>query len=266
MKRFLILISAVALISCNVQVDKPEIIDEQYNPTDEELFMACSDLQGISQFVIGKTTFKSVLRDKDYRNSSTSFDRESNLYNGHWGCDFWKTDRDNTSSRYDKSLWIENKAKGRIKQLLPWFSGMKIGELEFDKFDMAFLNDTLVAIFFYPDDKIEEEVITHYKNKYGNGRGHYKYYYSRVQVGENITVTQTTDEQRLWANDKVALEYVNDEYFHMEPGKTSTSYFEHSLLLYSKSRYPIFEDLVKRLSRQYDEYKSESRNSSLNSL
>ena len=75
-----------------------------------------------------------------------------------------------------------------------------------------------------------------------------------------------TDEQRLWANDKVALEYVNDEYFHMEPGTTSTSYFEHSLLLYSKSRYPIFEDLVKGLSRQYDEYKSESRNSSLNSL
>ena len=85
------LLLVLAVISCSVQADKPEIIDESYDPTDEELFAACADLQGVGQFIIGKTTFKNALNDKDYKNSSSSFDRKSNLYNGHWGHDFWET-------------------------------------------------------------------------------------------------------------------------------------------------------------------------------
>lgn len=253
-------------MSCNVQVDKPEIIDESYNPTDEELFAACADLQGVGQFIIGKTTFKKALNDKDFKNSSNSFDRESNLYNGHWGYDFWKTKNDDISSSFEKEKWITKEAKGRIKQLKPQFSGIKIGDLEFDKFDMAFLNDTLVAIFFYPEDKIENDIIDHYKEKYGDGKGHYKYYYSSVQTGDDITVTKTTDEKRTWANEKIALDYVNKEYFHMEPGSKSTGNFEHTLLIYSKNRYPVFEELLMSLSKQYDENLQKSKSKTLNTL
>ena len=131
---------------------------------------------------------------------------------------------------------------------------------------MAFLNDTLVAIFFYPEDKIENDIIDHYKQKYGDGKGHYKYYYSRVQIGDDITVTTTTDEKRTWANEKIALDYVNKEYFHMEPGSKSTSNFEHTLLIYSKNRYPLFEELLMSLSKQYDENLQKSKSKTLNTL
>jgi hypothetical protein len=260
------LLLVLVVLSCNVQVDKPETINEVYEPTDEELFAACADLQGIGQFIIGKTTFKNVLNDKDFKNSSSSFDRETNLYNGHWGYDFWKTKNDDISSGFDKRKWIEKEAKGRIKQLIPQFSGIKIGDLDFDKFDMAFLNDTLVAIYFYPDDKIETDVIDHYKEKYGNGRGHYKYSSSRVQVGDDVTATTSTDEVRTWANENVALDFNNTEYFHMEPGAKPTGYYEHSLLIYSKSRYPVFEELLKSLSKQYDENMQQSKSNTLNTL
>ena len=266
MKQIPLLLLVLAIMSCNVQVDKPEIIDESYDPTDEELFAACADLQGVGQFIIGKTTFKNALNDKDFKNSSSSFDRESNLYNGHWGHDFWKTKNDDISSSSEKEKWITKEAKGRIKQLKPQFSGIKIGDLEFDKFDMAFLNDTLVAIFFYPEDKIENDIIDHYKEKYGDGKGHYKYYYSRVQIGDDINVTTTTDEKRTWANEKIALDYVNKEYFHMEPGSKSTGNYEHTLLIYSKNRYPLFEELLMSLSKQYDENLQKSKSKTLNTL
>ena len=260
------LLLVLAVISCSVQADKPEIIDESYDPTDEELFAACADLQGVGQFIIGKTTFKNALNDKDYTNSSSSFARKSNLYNGHWGHDFWETKKDDISNSFEKEEWIAKEAQGRIKQLQPQFTGIKIGDLEFDKFDMAFLNDTLVAVFFYPDDKNETDVIDHYKEKYGNGRGHYNYYYLRVQTGNDITATRSTDEKRTWANEKIALDYVNKEYFHMEPGSKSTGNFEHSLLIYSKSRYPVFENLLLSLSKQYDENLQKSKSNTLNTL
>ena len=50
MKRGLIVLSAIIILqACNYEADKPEIVNEVYDPTDEELFAACSDLQGIGQ-------------------------------------------------------------------------------------------------------------------------------------------------------------------------------------------------------------------------
>lgn len=266
MKRTCLLFSLVLVaLSCDVQVDKPEIVNESFEPTDEELFTACADLRGVGQFVIGKTTYKNVINDKDYKNSSGVFNKQSNFYNGHWGLDFWRTTNDDTSGAFKKKDWMEKEAKGHIKQLTP-FSGIKIGDLDFDKFDMAFLNDTLVAIYFYPEDNMESDIINHYKEKYGDGRGHFKSYYSRVQVGDDITATTSTDEKRTWANQQVALDYINEEYFHMEPGKNPSGYHKHSLLLYSKNRYPVFEEYLHSLSKKYDENMNKSKSNTLNTL
>lgn len=261
-----ILLAILVFQACKVEADKPEVIDQVFEPTDEELFEACSDLQGIGQFIIGKTTFKQALNDKDYKASTSEFDRRNNLYNGHWGNDYWKSKDDNVSNSYDKAKWIEKEAKNKVKQLNGNFTGTKVGDLKFEKFDMAFLNDTLVAIWFYPADEIEDDIIDHYKEKYGDGRGHYKYTHSRVKIGDDVTATQTTDELRTWANEKVALEYVNDEYFHTEPGSKPVGYFKHSLIIYSKNRYPVFESTLKDLAAQYDDIRNQSKKSSLDAL
>lgn len=267
MKRLLyFLLAALTLQACNVEADKPEVIDQTFDPTDEELYAACADLQGIGQFVIGKTTFKQVLNDKDYKASTNDFDRNSTLYNGHWGNDYWRSKDDNISNSYEKAKWIEKEAKNKVKQLNGNLSGTKVGDLKFEKFDMAFLNDTLVAIWFYPDDEIEDDIIEHYKEKYGDGRGHYKYSHSRVKVGDDITATESTDEARTWANEKVALDYVNDDYFHMEPNSNPISRYKHTMLIYSKSRYPVFESTLKGLAAQYDEIRNQGKKSSLDAL
>lgn len=267
MKRGLTVLSAIIILqACNYEADKPEIVNEVYDPTDEELFAACADLQGIGQFIIGKTTFKQVLNDKDYKASTSEFDRRTNLYNGHWGNDYWKSQGDNISNSYEKAKWIENEAKNKVKQLNGIFTGTKVGDLKFEKFDMAFLNDTLVAIWFYPDKEIEDDIIEHYKEKYGDGRGHYKYLHSRVKIGDDITATENTEENRTWENEKVALEYCNEDYFHMEPGSKASSYFKHTLLIYSKNRYPVFIETLKGLAEQYDNIREEGKKKALNVL
>ena len=270
MKRVLLILSTILWVqACNVQTEKPEVIDEEYEPSDEELFKACSDLKGINQFIIGKTTFRQVLSDKDYRAGTTSYDRESNFFNGHWGNDFWKSKYDEVATWFKKAEWINKQSKGKIKQLYIPVTGLKVGGLKFERFDMAFLNDTLVAIWFYPENAIEEEVISHYKEKYGDGRGYYKYYNSSSHVKNDIkslTVTTTTDEKRTWANETVALDYVNNEYFHVEPGQGPTGNYTHSMLIYSKNRFPIFETTLKDLAEKYDSIQQESKKSSLDNL
>ena len=163
---------------------------------------------------------------------------------------------------------MKSKTGPKLKQLpSSSFTGLTLGELKFDPFDMAFLNDTLVAIFFYPDDKIEDEVIAHYKEKYGNGRGKlYSYNLTRSDSNSNLTVTKTFDEKHSWENELVALEYEKHEYFHMEPNRSPSGDFKHSMIIYSKKRYPVFEELLLKLSTEYDNQIKASKNQSLNSL
>lgn len=261
-----LLFVAICIQACLSQTDKPVIVNETYEPTDAELYTACAELQGVGQFVIGKTTFKQVLGDKEYNAFLTEFDRKSNLFNGHWGFDFWHSMYESSNNSIDKARWIETSSKGKVKQLYGGVTGKKLIDLEFDKFDMAFLNDTLVAIWFYPKREIEKDVIGHYKEKYGDGRGHYKYYFSRVKIGDKYYGTTDLDEIRSWENEKVALEYVNKEYFHTEPGSDAISNFNHSLLIYSKSRYPVFEDTLKGLAEEYDLAQQKNKKSSLEKL
>ena len=261
MKRFFWLLSVIICFqACNEQTD----------PTDEELYAACAELQGIGQFVIGKTTFKQVLADKDFKKVATSaYDRNSNMYNGHWGVDFWNKNGDNHVLPGDpKEKWMQEKTAPKLKQLpsTPYL-GLTIGELKFSTFDMAFLNDTLVAIFFYPDDKIKDDVIAHYKEKYGNGRGkHYSYNLTQSDSNSRLSVTKVVDETHSWENDRVALVYENHEYFVMRPNTSSSGDFKHTLIIYSKKRYPVYEAILTGLSEQYDTIQAENKRNSLNAL
>ena len=270
MKRGLIVLSAIIILqACNYEADKPEIVNEVYDPTDEELFAACSDLQGIGQYVIGKTTFKQVLNDKEYRDGTLSFDRESNLYNGHWGQEYWNKKGYHLPNDLDKANWMEKESRGRIKQLNSRLTCFNVGSLDFDKFDMAFLNDTLVAIWYYPKREFVKDVLNHYKEKYGNGRGHLNSYESRSMIGDDVNTlvaTSKLDEMHTWENAIVALDYVMDEYFHTEPNQKPTSHYNHSYLIYSKSRYPVFETLLMELSEQFDSIQQEDKKKSLDVL
>lgn len=271
MKRlfFLLIVTLVASCGSNPSV-APTVIDEKYEPTDEELYAACAELQGVGQFIVGKTTFKQVLADKDFKKAATTiYDRQSNMYNGHWGNDFWNKKGENYVLPGDpKEKWMRSKTGPKLKQLpSSSFTGMSIGELKFDPFDMAFLNDTLVAIFFYPDREVEDEVIAHYKEKYGDGRGKlYSFELTKSDSQSNITSTKTFDEAHIWENERVALVYEKHEYFHMEPNRKPTGDFRHSMIIYSKKRYPVFEESLLRLSSEYDTQKEANKNQSLNSL
>lgn len=271
MKRLYLILVGLSIVACGSNPSvAPTVIDEKYEPTDEELYAACAELQGVGQFIIGKTTFKQVLADKDFKKVATSsFDRQSNMYNGHWGSDFWKgkgVDYELPGS--PKAKWMESKAKPHLKQLpSSAFSGLTIGELKFSPFDMAFLNDTLVAIFFYPDSKIEDEVISHYKEKYGNGRGKlYSYDLTKSDSQSNLTSTQTLDEVHSWENERVALVYEKHKYFHMEPNLKPTGNYKQSMIIYSKKRYPVFEELLLGIAADYEEQLNANKNQSLNSL
>ena len=270
MRRILLFLSVVICIpACLPQTDKPEIVNETYEPTDEELYAACADLQGIGQYIIGKITFKQVLNDKEYLDGTFSFDRKSNLYNGHWGQKYWNKKGYNLPNDLDKANWMEKESRGRIKQLNSKLTGFKVGSLDFDQFDMAFLNDTLVAIWYYPKREFVNDVLNHYKEKYGNGRGHLNSYESRSMIGDDINTlvaTSKLDEIHTWENATVALDYVMDKYFHTEPNQKPTSHHNHSYLIYSKSRYPVFEAFLMELSEQFDSIQQEDKKKSLDIL
>ena len=264
MKRLVLLIATCVAVAC---AEAPDIktIDEKYEPTDEELYAACAELSGIGQYQIGKTTLSQVLRDKEYRKIKPyDFDRKPNYYNGHWGCDFWNTTGLSVGEQMDKSHFIEKDVKGKVKQL---YNGIefKVGELEFDKFDMAFLNDTLVCIWFFPKEK--ETVVEHYKEKYGNGRGKkYKYTYRLHHSNGEFTLKEDTDEQHTWENGIVVLNYKNVVWFRSEPGRHPNGNYDESFIIYSKKRYPVFEEILLGSAAKYDQQKTKSKGETLNTL
>ncbi len=271
MKKIYYTLLVVVAVSCGSDTTvKPTVVDEVFEPTDSDLYESCAELQGVGQFIIGKTTFKQVLADKEFKKVASSYyERQSNIYNGHWGSDFWKgKNPELVLPGSSKAKWMETKAGKKLKQLPSSpFTGLSIGDLKFDPFDMAFLNDTLVAIFFYPEDIIEDEVLSHYKEKYGNGRGKfYSYDLTTSDKNSNLTVNKTLDEKRSWENENVALVYEKHEYFHMEPNREPIGNFKHSMMIYSKKRYPVFEELLLSLSADYDKQALDSKNQTLNSL
>ena len=265
MKRIVLFIFVYLVIaSCGSQPgNNPTTINETYDPSDEELFVACSDLRGVGQYVIGKSTFSSVIKDKEYRSQKSYDYNRSNLYNGHWGNSFWRNPFGKVDEM-EQARYIEKESKGRVKQLENTF-GFKVGELEFDHFDMAFLNDTLVAIWYYP--KAETMVVNHYLEKYGNGKGK-KYHHETRTKGLNGEVYGTTkhDEVHVWENETVALEYIKTEDFRHLPNQKTHYDGKKTMLLYSKSRYPVYEQLLKEYAKKFEELKKSETEGTLNTL
>lgn len=260
----IILFVLAACCGCS-SVNYPEIHEKLYEPLTDSLYHACADLRGLGRYEIGRTTLKDIKKDKDYlRNNPYEITRDyNNLYNGHWGSRYFH------SSDIEKFSWMEKQSRNEIRQITPQLLGYSIGDIEFDNLDMAFLNDTLVAVFFKPGSKFKDDVLEHYKEKYGNGRGtYYRYHRDNEPCRDrDLLYSETTVEEHLvWENERVALQYDNDEHFKMGPDIKTEYNGDMSYLVYSKDRYPVFEEKLKALSDAYDRMKGEEKSSTLNSL
>ncbi len=261
---FIFLLLTFIIPSCGSQPEnKPTLVDEKYEPSNEELFNACSDLKGIGQYVIGKSTFSSVTKDKEYRSQVVYDYNKSNLYNGHWGNSFWRNPFGKVNE-LDQARYIEKETRGKVKQLYIGRS-FKVGELEFDPFDMAFLNDTLVAIWYYPKD--ESTVVNHYLEKYGEGRGKKYHYETRTKdIKGDVYGTEKHDEKHIWENENVALEYVKTVNFSHLPNQKIHYDGKKTMLLYSKSRYSVFEQMLQDYAKQFENTKNEEKEGTLSTL
>ena len=259
MKRILQFIALSLIIYSCANGNRPVIINETYTPQDDSLFLQCSDLKGVGDFIIGKTTFSQVMHSKYYKNA-LGLEMHNNFYNGHWGVA-------NKGGKYEKSSWIEKNAKV-IKQFPNPGVGFKMGDLEFDNFDLAFLNDTLVAIYFKTDSY---KIYNHYLEKYGNGRGTlYSYHIDNEPCKDRskLVVSEDKKEERTWENTDVKLEYHLSYHFEMGPNVSSvrTYYNESWYLLSSKTHYPVFIEKYEEYCTKYDTMQSESNSDILNQL
>lgn len=214
----------------------------------------------MNDFKIGMT-LKQVKATKLYRSQihgSLSSDGDVSFHGGKW-----------TFPGYKGTKWITENCKGEIKQLHPITVGnFKIGDLEFRDMDLAFLHDTLVAVYFYPD-KQKETILKHYKEKYGNGNGSYYHYRldnEPCKDRDMLRVDEKETEKHKWENERVALEYYNTSSFYLAPNEKIRSYDNHYYLVYDKKRYPVFEDMWKGWEKKYEEHVKNSNESSLNSL
>lgn len=254
-KNFLYWALLTVIVSCGPQGNKPEIIENTFAPEQSVLYSECAELKGISDFIIGETTFKQAIRSKIY---SDSYDLllHNNFYNGYWGIA-------KNGGKYEKATWIEKNASS-LKQLPCPSTSIKIGQLEFDSFDLAFYNDKLAAIFFKSDD---EELHDHYVEKYGDGRGSYYYYHLDNEPCEDrdkLESLTTTKEERIWENEDIKLEYFLDSHFEMSPNIETRYKNDSWYLLSSKSLYPLFLEELNRLKTEYDKQEKNQEQETLN--
>ena len=263
MKKFIFITVTIALFaSC---ADN-QVTDEKFEPTDEELFEQCKELKGIGQFVIGQTTFKEALKDKDL-NSLEFWDtnNRSNLYNGHWGTSFWHYLGEDSNKYHDKIKWMEKQCSGSIKQLNLWgsggYKGLVIGGVKFKDFDMAFLDDVLIAIWFFPEESLYP-VLNAYKEKYGNGRGSYYWYRYRSPGNNPSSIREILKDHRVWENERIALKY--DAEMHSFITRSNHDYADdRTLIIYDKEKLPIFESQLKALSKEYNELETKKKEEAL---
>lgn len=243
------------VLSCTAPANKPVIVDEKYEPEQEELYARCESLRGIGELVIGETTFNQAIRSNIYPKGYDLMMRNS-FYNGYWGVA-------KNGGKYEKGTWIETNSK-IIKQFPCPSLDLKMGQIEMRDFDLAFYDNKLVAIYFTTDDM---SLHKHYIEKYGEGRGSYYSYKLDNEPCEDrdkLESTTTIKEERLWENKDVKLEYKRDYHFAMAPN-VPTVYKEDSwYLLTSKSLYPLFLKELEKQQAAFDEHQSKSDENALN--
>lgn len=242
---FIFLFLLLSMLSCTTSVDQKEV-DEKFEPNQEELYMQCSELKGIDDFIIGKTTFKQALNAPIYAAEIGLL--RNNFFNGYWGVG-------KKGGNHDDARWLEEQAK--IKQLTPMLLGdKKIGHVLFSNFDLAFYNDTLAAIYFITDDN---KLKQHYIEKYGEGRGsHYWYYYNNHKDANKFRVKEIAKEERVWENEWIMLEFHQDYFFENIPTPTANYLNSSWYLMSSKKLYPKFIDELNNQILNYEHEKTEN--------
>ena len=254
---FFILFALIFAISC---VNKPIIVNKTFSPEQHELFSQCSGLKGIGDFIVGETTYKQVLRSKLY-SGQYIFD---GFYNGYWGI----ANEIGGFGNHEKANWI-SKNSPAIRQIATPIGGVTIGQIQLSRFDLAFYNDILAAIY-YEDEK--SLLHNHYIEKYGDGRGTYYSYHQDNEPCRNrmrLYSNSTEEERRIWENEKVELLFEHNSHFEMGPNISekqmiSSSYNNSWYILSSKALYPRFLEELDRQKKAYDEYKQGKDKESLN--
>lgn len=246
---------AFIALSCANGNHGPQIVDETFAPEQEELYSQCSDLKGIADLIIGQTTFKQASQSRLFA-EYYSWQLSNNFYNGHWG-----------QHNHDLSDWIEKQSK-HIKQLEAYSPKIKIGEIVFDDFDLAFYDNKLAAIYFKVDSHNKVNLHQHYLDKYGNGRGSYYSYHKDNEPcrnRDNLVVSDSKREERFWENEKVMLEYHLHYNFEMSPYKKSIDTYVNSswYLLQDKTLYPLFLEELNKQKKAFEQNKKDKESESL---
>lgn len=240
MKRlsFLLLLSTLILF-VNCEGEAPEIISEKYETSTDSLYIKCSDLKGLGSLHIGNTLYKHLRRD-----TCITIDKllhlKSDFYGGYWGVNNFDIEKYIHKNKKIKQVRVSNLAHPYI-----------IGNLEFDEMDLAFLNDTLVAISIGSDFyKIEDFFV----DKYGVGQGFHEFYCkSKGEWGDkNYFIEKKEHKHRVWANEKVKLEkkydmkskVVNNEVVYSFKG-------DDYCLITSQTRYDEFLRILKESKSEY---------------
>lgn len=224
----------------------------------------CMDLTGISNYQIGKTTYRQVLNDKKYKDCTSSYERKSSFKFSNWISGFGVFDRNE-----EKVAWIDKNAK-EIKSLVT--SSFKIDDLEFIDFDFAFLNDTLVAVYFRPNNlnlSSEYNLKKHFQNKYGTGSWKKYSKQGNVKYGDTKYTESVDFEEILWKGNNVILKFYDSsrfvydkDYKYFDMASYSSEYF----IVYSIDRYPEFINRLKDASKAYDDQEKAKKEATLNSL
>lgn len=243
--------------SCTGLMNKPEIINETFDPKQEELYEQCAELKGIGDLVIGETTYRQAIRSKIYDDSFRSL-LGNNFYNGYWGVA-------KQGAEHDQARWLVNNCS-KIKQVPDMLLKTKIGEIELRDLDLAFYNDRLAAIYF----RVESgNLHQHYIEKYGNGKGSFYSYHLDNEPCRNrdkLKSTTTTKEERVWENENVKLEYHFNYHFEMGPNIDHTRNYQDDAwyLLSSKTLYPLFVEELSKQKEDYNKRQSDRNKEALN--
>ena len=240
----------------------PKVVTETYDTPLDSLYLQCADLKGVGMFEIGMP-WNSVMKSKTL--GIESWYREPHWYNGHWGV-----------SDFDMEKWIISKHP-EIKQYSVNVTSSVIskkymlGDIEFNKLDLAFLNDKLVAAYFeFGYDTKKSDIKNHYLQKYGKGIGsYYSSTWDNGLRGDNYACDDTVRESREWKNEKVTLRFVYDYRFQAFPksdNRRGLYWNDEYYIVFNEDGLTKFEEILKKAKEEYKSKKDDEHSNSLNSL
>lgn len=264
MKRSIIILLAISiacLCGCSFNTP-PKVETKSYNTPSDSMYLQCSDLKGIGMFEMGMS-WNAVMNSKTLR--IDSWHKRANWYNGNWGVHDFEIEK-----------WLINNYPA-IKQFNVEVSSdvfakkYSLGDIEFRRLDLAFLNDKLVAAYFeFSSDKNVQEALNHYIEKYGEGVGEfYSSHWSNGLSGDDYACDVTEKDSRKWENEIIALQYVYDYRLLSYPkrdNKRGLYWHDNHFIVYDKQGYPVFEEQLKKAKEDFKNKQDKAHSDALNSL